>query len=479
MERKIVYPLSVLLSLVGSACLNAEKPTPEDNKPNIIILMADDMGWGDVGYHGSNIKTPSLDRLSEEGIQLTRFYVAPVCSPTRAGLLTGMYPNRFGLRETVIPPWRDFGLDPANTIIPEFLEQHGYKNRAIIGKWHLGHSRPEYYPMNNGFTHFYGHLNGAIDYYTHEREGELDWHNDYESSYDEGYATDLLAQESVKCIKEYSKAGPFFMYVAFNAPHTPLQASLEDLKLYGFDETKPGYSKKKGKETVGHGNTREQTYAAMVTGMDRGIGNILQTLKDLGIEENTLVLFFSDNGADGGSGGGSSDPLRAHKFHEFDGGVRVPAIIHWPGRFSAPRLVDQLTGFVDVFPTLTEIIEPQSSTKPAEFDGISILTVLDQKEERIDRSFYLGCGALIENDWKIVRAGQNPRMKLSQDALFNLIDDPYEEYDLSESHPEIKSRLTEQVLKYDTIKPDKEVLPFGAGREDFVAPKEWNIFIEN
>ena len=479
MERIAVYPISVLLTLGGSTCLNAKKPALEAEKPNIIIILADDLGWGDVGYHRSKIKTPNLDRLADEGIRLTRFYVAPVCSPTRAGLLTGKYPNRFGIRETVIPPWRDFGLDPANTIIPEFLEQHGYKNRAIIGKWHLGHSRQEYYPVNNGFTHFYGHLNGAIDYYTHERDGELDWHNDYESSYDKGYATDLLAQESVKCIREYAHEGPFFMYVAFNAPHTPLQAAMEDLKLYGYDESKPGYSRKKEEQIMGQGNTRAQTYAAMVTGMDRGIGNILQTLKDLDIEDNTLVLFFSDNGADEGSGGGSSDPLRTHKFHEFDGGVRVPAIMRWPARFRAPREVNQLTGFVDVFPTLVEILDPEKQNNPVGFDGISILNVLDQKKENIDRSFYLGCGALIENQWKIIRAGQNPRMKLEQDVLFNLIDDPYEENDLSEQHPEVKRRLTSLVLKYDTIRPSKEVLPYDVGREGFVPPKEWNIFNKN
>lgn len=477
MTQDLIFPLAALLGIGIYSNVSGETIVPQNKKPNIIILLADDLGWGDLGYHGSHIKTPHIDRLSREGVQLSRFYVAPVCSPTRAGLLTGMYPNRFGLRETVIPPWRDFGLDPSNTLIPEFLEKQGYKNRAIIGKWHLGHSQPAYYPLNNGFTHFYGHLNGAIDYFTHERDGELDWHNDFASSYDKGYATDLLAEESVDCIKKYAKDGPFFLYVAFNAPHTPLQAKVEDLKLYGYDETKPAYSNKKGKAANGQGNTPEQTYAAMVTCMDRGIGNILQTLKDLQIEDNTLVLFFSDNGADEGSRGGSSNPLRGHKFHEFDGGVRVPAILRWPARFKSPRVVGQLTGFIDVFPTIAEIVAP--GTQKDHFDGISILKVLDQEQQQIDRSFYLGCGALIENEWKIIRQGQNPKVKLSQDALFNLINDPYEENDLSEKYPAIKTRLTEQVLKYDAIKPDKEVLPYDVGREGFVPPKEWNIFQKN
>lgn len=209
--------------------------------------MADDLGNGDVGYHGSDIKTPNIDRLAKEGIMLNRFYVAPVCSPTRAGLLTGRYPNRFGLRETVIPPWRDFGVDTTEVFLPELLAGAGYKNRAVLGKWHLGHSRKAYHPLNRGFTHFYGHYNGAIDYFTHKREGELDWHNDYKTSYDEGYATDLITEEAVKSIQDYSDDGsPFFLYVAYNAPHGPLQAKNEDLVKYGFEDEKPLFSNRKG-----------------------------------------------------------------------------------------------------------------------------------------------------------------------------------------------------------------------------------------
>ncbi len=476
MNNYLIIPAAYLLTLGTCTPVKAQTPSPRKGaKPNIIILVADDLGWGDVGYHGSHIKTPHIDRLSEEGIRLTRFYVAPVCSPTRAGLLTGMYPNRFGIRETVIPPWRDFGLEPSATIIPEFLGEHGYLNRAIIGKWHLGHSRPEYYPLNNGFTHFYGHLNGAIDYFTHEREGELDWHNDYASCYDQGYSTDLIAEESVRCIRKYSKEGPFFLYVAFNAPHTPLQAKTEDLKLYGYDGSKPAYSGKKGAEAAGQGNTRAQTYAAMVTCMDRGIGRILETLKELQIDENTLVLFMSDNGADEGSGGGSSGPLRGHKFQEFDGGVRAPAIIRWPTGFPGSGEVNQLTGFTDVFPTICEIVDPAAQISGS-FDGISIFNVLNKKVEKIDRSFYLGCGALIENDRKIIRAGQNPKMDLAGDALFDLINDPYEKNDLSGKDPALKEKLVKEVLKYDSIKPEKEIPPYDAGRKGFVPPKEWNIF---
>lgn len=236
---------NILILTIALFCMS-EAYSQNNNKPNIIIIVADDLGWGDVGYHNSDIKTPNLDDLSRLGIRLSRFYVAPVCSPTRAGLLTGRYPNRFGLRETVIPPWRDFGLNPSEELLPELLAKAGYNNRAILGKWHLGHSKPEYYPLENGFTHFYGHLNGAIDYFTHKRESELDWHNDYQSSYDQGHTTDLLTKDAVKSIKQYAKQGPFFIYLAYNAPHGPLQATREDLELYGYVPSKPAFSDKQG-----------------------------------------------------------------------------------------------------------------------------------------------------------------------------------------------------------------------------------------
>lgn len=198
-------------------------------KPNVVIILADDLGWGDVGYHGSTIQTPNIDRLAADGIELDRHYAASVSSPTRAGLMTGRYPSRFGIRETVIPPWRDYGLPVEERTMADMLADNGYEDRAILGKWHLGHGRLAYYPLNRGFTHFYGHLNGAIDYFNHEREGELDWHNDWDSSYDEGYSTDLLTTEAVRCIEDYSKDGPYFLYVAYNAPHSPYQAPEDEI----------------------------------------------------------------------------------------------------------------------------------------------------------------------------------------------------------------------------------------------------------
>ncbi|MDR2472234.1 MAG: arylsulfatase, partial [Tannerella sp.] len=317
-----------LISIAVTACAQAQTQP----KPNIVIIVADDLGWGSVGYHGSDIKTPNLDLLARTGVELNRFYTAPISSPTRAGLLTGRYPNRFGIRENVIPPWRDFGLDPEEETLPEMLAKAGYNNRAIIGKWHLGHSRKIYYPLNQGYTHFYGHLNGAIDYFTHHREGQLDWHNDWASSHDEGYATDLIAREAVKCIENYAADGPFMLHIAFNAPHEPLQAKPEDIALYTdeIDNLQP----KRRKEAL---------YSAMVTCMDRGVGEIVNALKKNGLYDNTLIVFFSDNGAPA-KGGGSNNPLRGAKHQEWDGGLRTPAVMSYPAMFKGGRKIEQVIG---------------------------------------------------------------------------------------------------------------------------------------
>jgi arylsulfatase B len=451
-------------------------------KPNIIIILADDLGWGDVGYHGSTIKTPNIDRLSKEGVILNRYYVAPICSPTRAGLMTGRYPNRHGIRETTIPPWSDFGLDTAEVLLPQMLAQAGYKNRAMLGKWHLGHNTLQFHPMRRGFTHFYGHLNGAIDYFTHIREGEVDWQNDYQPSKDKGYTTNLLTDEAIKNIKSYSKnAAPFFIYLAYNAPHGPLQAPDEDLIENGFDPSKPRFTGNEGGDegaesgTKGHGNTPKQTYAAMVTNMDKGIGRILQTLKDLKIEDNTLVLFHSDNGAAGNGAVASHGELRGFKFDEWEGGVRSPAIIKWPAAgIKGGKQIEQVMGYVDVFPTFKDIAGVKTAAKKT-FDGISMWPVLSGKKKSIDRSFYLGHGAIIHGDWKLIKDMNIRKMQMKEgDMLINIPPDYSETKNLREENPDMYKKLKAEVAPYDAIKAPKEILSKGS-KKGFVAPKEWKI----
>lgn len=452
------------LSSISVCCVG--NTSYQNKSPNIVIILADDLGWGDVGYHGSDIRTPNLDKLAETSIRLNRFYVAPVSTPTRAGLLTGRYPNRMGVRHVVIPPWRDYGIDTLEVFLPQELEKAGYKHRAVIGKWHLGHSRKKYYPLNKGFTHFYGHLNGAIDFFSHEREGELDWHYDWESSYDKGYSTDLITKRAVESIEEYViEENPFFLYVAYNAPHTPLQAKDEDLILYGFDPLKPRFGKG---NTTGRGNNQKQTYAAMVTSMDKGIGEIIEALKKANEFDNTLFLFFSDNGPDVGSSG----DLRGGKFVEYEGGVRVPAILSWPEKFSGDKTVNQVTGYVDVMPTVLDLLNIESSIN---FDGISVLTVLTGEKEKIERKFYLGMGSVVTNNWKFIEKGHNPRMELNSDLLYRIDRDPYEVHNLIDIYTEKAIELKDFVKRYDSISPPHVLPDFNYGREGFVAPKEWKV----
>ena len=381
-------------SLLGTgACLAAALPAVAagtGERPNILFIVADDLGWGDVGYHGSVIPTPNIDALAARGIEMNRFYTAPVSSPTRAGLMTGRYPSRFGIRKTVIPPWRDYGLDPEEQTLADMLAANGYAHRAIVGKWHLGHGRRAYYPLNRGFTHFYGCLNGALDYFTHEREGELDWHNDWESCRDEGYSTDLIADEAVRCIGGYASEGPFFLYVAFNAPHTPFQAPEDEIAEHISPEKFAALTPRE-KDAY--------TYRAMVTRMDKGVGRILEKLERSGLVENTLVLFMSDNGGIPNLPGGSScAPLRGHKGREWDGGLRVPAVLCRKGRFAEGVRSEQLAAFVDMAPTIAALVGAGEPPRP--YDGVNLLPALTGETASFPRDLYLGCGAAVSGDCK-------------------------------------------------------------------------------
>jgi arylsulfatase B len=463
MSKSASLSLSVIPLLFPSLIDRVEAST-NDNM-NIVIILADDLGWGDVGYHFSEIKTPNIDKLAQDGIVLDRFYTAPVSSPTRAGLLTGRYPNRFGIRETVIPPWRDFGLDVEEETLADMLGKAGYDNRAIVGKWHLGHSRKEYHPLSRGFTHFYGHLNGALNYFTHLRDGQLDWHNDLEPCYDKGYTTDLITAESVQCINEYAESeNPFLLYVAFNAPHSPLLAKEEDITLYTSNLNQLTEDEK---ERV--------KYSAMVTCMDRGVGSIRKALQDNGIEENTLVIFFSDNGGDPNFGA-SSNPLRGGKFQEFDGGVRSPAIVSYPAKWTGKRTIKQVVGFVDIMPTIRGLLNIEGVPKRP-FDGMDISSLLSGDQPVLIRDLYLGCGAVVNNNYKLILKGKNEKVKLSYDFLSYYPDQLYEETNMwnKPAHQTEFTRLKKIAQDYDAIVSPFILPPYNEGKDDFKAPFEWNV----
>ena len=347
--------------------------------------------------------------------------------------------------------------------MPQLLAEAGYSKRACIGKWHLGHSRREYHPVSRGFTHFYGHYNGAIDYFTHKRESELDWHRGFDSCYDKGYSTTLLGEEAVKFIQNSSVAEPFLLYVPFNAPHSPLQAEEEMLTTYGYKESKGIFNKSDdpyGEE--GRGNTKRQTYAAMVTALDDAVGDILDALEEKGIADNTLVLFFSDNGG-AVKFGGNNKPLRGAKHTVWEGGVRVPAIIRWPEKLQGGKKVDTMMGYIDVLPTLLAAAGCSKETKNP-LDGVNMLSVLTGDEKGTERTFYLGQSAVVSQEWKLIE-GQ----------LYHISEDPNETKDVAEEYPDIVKRLKEELTTYENLASKEQVPDYNEGREGFKAPKEWDI----
>src|SRR5262245_27144490 len=261
-------------------CCLAAGPAAADEppaKPNIVFLLADDLGWADVGWHGGEIQTPHLDKLAAAGARLEQFYVQPVCSPTRAALLTGRYPMRHGLQVGVVRPCANYGLPLEERTLAQALKEAGYVT-AICGKWHLGHCRPEFLPTRRGFDHQYGHYNGALDYFTHVRDGGFDWHRDDRACRDEGYSTHLIAKEAGRLIRDHDGGKPLFLYVPFNAVHAPHQVPDEYTKPYA------------------HLKGERRLYAGMLAAMDEAVGQVVAAVDEKGMRKDTLFIFSSDNG---------------------------------------------------------------------------------------------------------------------------------------------------------------------------------------
>ncbi|WOO43413.1 arylsulfatase [Rubellicoccus peritrichatus] len=414
------------------------------NQPNIVILLADDLGWADVGFHNSIIRTPHMDSLARQGVILDNFYVQPTCTPTRIALMTGRYPFRTGGHICVLRAHHKHGLPLDERLLSEEMQDAGYTT-AITGKWHLGLARRAYWPKSRGFDIQYGHLGGAIDYFTHEGYGTLDWvDNDDVSIHEEGYATDLIGTKASEIILEHDfTKKPLFLYVPFNAPHSPIQAKPEDIKAYSNIE-----------------NKRRRTYAAMVTSMDEQIGNIAKALKEKGVFDNTLIFFSSDNG--GHTDGASNKPLRRHKGTLYEGGVRVPAFIVWPDELKAGQTFDEPLHIVDLFPTLVDLAGGNTD-KGKPLDGIDFWPAL-AKEDSLPKRDILhnvmdasGRGSIRSGDWKLIVSRATD--KRTKDAvplgnpklvaeLFNIKKDPYEQTNLAAEHPEIVNELWAKLKSY-------------------------------
>jgi arylsulfatase A-like enzyme len=436
-------------------------------KPNIVVLLADDLGWKDVGWHGSEIPTPNLDRLANTGAQLDFFYVQPVCSPTRAALMTGRYPMRHGLQVGVVRPWAQYGLPLEEQTLAQGLKSAGYAT-AIVGKWHLGHFQPEYLPTHRGFDHQYGHYNGAIDYFDHTRDGGFDWHRDDKVCRDEGYSTHLIADEAVRIVQQHAGKKPFFLYVPFNAVHAPHQ--VPEKYLQGFDALK--------------GDRR--IYAGMLTSMDEAIGRIVQAIDAAGERSNTIFFFSSDNGGPAPGKVTSNGQLRAAKGTVYEGGVRVPALIAWEGKIPAGSILKDPMHMVDLYPTLLGLADAKVDQK-LPIDGLDMWQAISDGRAMPEREILLNAapnsGALRSGSWKLIVNGGRPQQNAddqeeaaekestpSSFELFDLSSDPNEKVNLAKDQPQRVQEMLERWKKYrsEAIAPRSKPKP-----KDFVVPKVW------
>ena len=438
-----------IVSLLAMSVLARHNVLAATDQPNILVVVADDMGWADVGYHRSPINTPVIDRLCRSGVELDRFYVAPMCTPTRAALLTGRYWSRFGNTapsNTRVLPWSTVTLAGA-------LREAGY-DTAITGKWHLG-SKPEWGPLKFGFNRSHGSLAGGVNPLNHlYKHGPYSrtWHRNDKLIDESGHVTDLIAAEAVSFIKS-DRDKPFFLYVPFTAVHTP------------FDEPQKWLDK------AAHLPKDRRQYGACAQHMDNAIGQMIDALVDTRQYTNTLIVFFSDNGGTNGDDSsrypntkpkgrirGLNTPLRGWKTQVYEGGIRVPACVSWPGKLKPRKLATPLH-VVDWMPTLCEVAGCEVE-KDLKWDGRNVWPLLTGKgppaEARI--LYCQGVGrrsaALLSGEWKLVVHGRNAKARRE---LYHLSSDPNEKTNLAARHPERVKALT-RMLAAEEAK-DNDALP--------------------
>ncbi len=434
---------AVLASLVLGSVTEAA------DKPNIVHIVADDLGWKDVGFNGcADIKTPNLDALAAGGAKLAQFYVQNVCTPTRAALMTGRYPFRYGLQTIVIPGPAAFGLNTDEVLLPQVLKEAGYTT-AIIGKWHLGHADTKFWPRQRGFDYQYGAMIGELDYFTHSDAGVLDWFRDNQPVREEGYTTQLLGDDAVKFIEAQDASKPFYLYLTFNAPHTPYQAPEEYRAKYAGIE-----------------DPTRRTYAGMVDCLDENIGKVVAALERKGLRENTLILFHSDNGGTRSAmaAGQMADvtkiklpcdngPYREGKGTLFEGGHRVVACANWPGHIKS-QTVEGIVHAVDILPTFASLAKA-STTACKPLDGLNVWNTIAEGQPSPRTEFVYNVepfrAALRQGDWKLI---WRPLIPSSVD-LFNLAEDPYEKTNLAEQHPDRVAAMKAQIeaLGREAAKP--------------------------
>lgn len=429
------------LLLAGLA--QAQAPAKQ---PNIVFLLIDDLGYADCGFNGGKeIKTPHIDRLAQSGAIIESHYVQPVCSPTRATLLTGRYPTHTGVY-TIVSPGAGWGLPLAERTLADALRSTGYRT-ALTGKWHLGEFEKAYQPNARGFDHQYGHYFGMLDYFSHERMGKLDWYRQGLPLKEEGYTTHLITREACKLIEYNDPSKPLFLYVPFNGIHSPFQVPEEYLKPYA------------------HLKGNRQKLAGMLAAVDEAIGQIEASLKKAGILENTLIVFSSDNG---GPPPGDNTPLRDFKGSIFEGGIRAAAFATWPGHIPAGQRVREPMHMVDWYPTLLKLAGG-SLVQKLPIDGLDIWPMLTKGAPSPHDAILLAStqgpnrAAVRMGSWKLMVDGEanlpgatgekgkgkarKAERKYESVALYDLATDPGETKNLAEAHPErvrtMRARLAE------------------------------------
>ena len=447
-----VRTVTLLTTLMITMSTAADVRADSKDLPNILFILADDLGWNDVGFHGSEIETPHLDQLARDGVVLDQHYVTPVCSSTRAGLLGGRYASRFGC----LGPTNSRVFSSHTVTLASALSTQGYET-CLTGKWHLG-SLPKWGPLQFGFQRSYGCLAGGIDQYLHRyKKGPFvtTWHRNDQLFEEAGHSTDLFAEQAIRWIK-IKRNRPFFIYVPFTAVHIPLQEPEEWLHRY------------EGKFKA----ASRRHFAASATHMDDAIGRILAALDQTGQRERTLVVFTSDNGGQkrwrptGRYPGqyihcpvlADNRPLRGWKGQVYEGGIRVPTVVSWPGQLNATTIKHPVN-IVDWLPTFCALTG-YTAEKDLQWDGQNIWPlVAGQTDHHPARSFYwrtVDQFAVRESHWKLVVPVRNQRRQL---ALFDLENDPYEKNNVADDNPDKVARLKDLLAEHQNL-DSPDLLPF-------------------
>lgn len=409
--------------------------TPKNVIPNFIIILADDLGYGDISCYGNTkIKTPNLDQMAMEGVRFLDFHSnGAVCSPTRASLLTGKYQQRTGITGVITAKeHREAGLALSEVTLAEAFKKEGYVT-GIFGKWHLGYN-PKYSPVNQGFDEFVGYVSGNVDYLSHvDQEGNADWWRADKLKPENGYSTDLISRNAIDFIVRQQEK-PFLLYIAHEAPHSPFQNRNSKADRY------PGAKNGIDFPTSGSEKDVATMYKDMVEILDEGIGETISTLKRLGLYENTIVLFFSDNGA---TPKGSNGFLRGFKGSVWEGGHRVPAIIQWPGHIKPGWISRETVLTMDIFPTLMGLAGIKTDN---EMDGTSIAEHLLMQKSLVPRTVFWQHGnqyAVRNEKWKLVVTEINTKPE-----LYNIALDFEEKNNVADDHPGIVNELQAEYKKW-------------------------------